>query len=649
MPHVRRRRPGDARRVHPRLREERHRRQQPAVAAAPHADTRRIGDALVDQISRAAVQILDVDAAVIEPDPPAERLAPPRAAADVDGEEDVSLLQEELIQAPRGVRGTPAPLVAHRVRVDRPENRRVALPLPVVGRQRQPTVERCPVEVVTERDVTRLHPGVLRELRQGRRRHATLRTLVGRVDVEAGQEEIGRYFVAREVHRRVTAVGRDHGGVRARPDRQAAGIATRERHTEDVPLLGAAVVADDDHAMRCDGRAEHGPVARRDTTWLAARTRHAIDVVVLVAIGHEVETFAIRRPRGPPLRRHVLGLLLAHEQRRREARSVDEQDAPVLHEHVALVDGQLPAVWGPLVSEDDVHALRPEVDPPEIASVGADDAEAPPVRCLAGERPADLDKRRFLGQVVGNPPDGDRRAVVLDQREAPPVGRPAKALDEDRLPRDGRDPPCGANGAGSQVHHPEIAGVQVGEIRRARGEGGTRLRTWRLGEPPGLAAGFDAVQVAAEREDHPAAVGMPQHSAHARVGLRGHGLLAQRDVGTRLRRGFTPRQTRHPLRPLAVDGHGPHVVEVRPLVVPQERHALAVGRPREPARLRADQVRERVQPFERELLAWGCGRRCTACWADERQSGGQKARGSRSACGVPRGHRWSPALPAVRG
>ena len=62
-----------------------------------------------------------------------------------------------------------------------------------------------------------------------------------------------------------------------------------------------------------------------------------IDVVVVVAIGDEVDAAAVRGPIRPPLGSDILWVLLAHQQRGVTGFRVDQQEPPVLNIQVALV------------------------------------------------------------------------------------------------------------------------------------------------------------------------------------------------------------------------------------------------------------------------------------------------------------------------
>ncbi|KIU01373.1 hypothetical protein QU38_01970, partial [Staphylococcus aureus] len=152
------RRAGDARGIEAGLLRQRHDRHQPAIAGAPDADALRIGMALGDQIADAALEIVDVGLAiafilrlvVLAPLPP--------GAADVDGQDDMALRDQILVEPPGRVGAAPAPLVAHRVRIDRADDHRIFLRGIEIGGDADPAEQVHPVDMAGELDIARPGP-----------------------------------------------------------------------------------------------------------------------------------------------------------------------------------------------------------------------------------------------------------------------------------------------------------------------------------------------------------------------------------------------------------------------------------------------------------------------------------------------------------
>src|SRR3989442_11976889 len=115
----------DARFIDARLPEERHDRQESPIARAPDPDAIGIDEAQRLQVFDAAVQILHVEAAVVEANRIAKFPAVAPALMEIDVEQDVAVLREVLVEPPRGMRDPSTPLIPDRVVVDGTEDRRV--------------------------------------------------------------------------------------------------------------------------------------------------------------------------------------------------------------------------------------------------------------------------------------------------------------------------------------------------------------------------------------------------------------------------------------------------------------------------------------------------------------------------------------------
>jgi hypothetical protein len=107
-----------------------------------------------------------------------------------------------------------------------------------------------------------------------------------------------------------------------------------------MSLFRASFVAHHDQPARRDGKAEHGPRPAGNGARCTASHVDLPHVIVERTIAREVHTPPIRRPRGTPLGRHIVGLLLTHEQARRAGGHVCDEQSTVFHEHIALVHQQ---------------------------------------------------------------------------------------------------------------------------------------------------------------------------------------------------------------------------------------------------------------------------------------------------------------------
>ena len=145
MPHARGWCARDARFIDARLPEERHDRQESPIARAPDPDAIGIDEAQRLQVFDAAVQILHVDAAVVEANRIAKLPAVSPALMEIDVEEHEPLLREILVEAPRRMRRAPAPLVPHGVVVDGAEDGGILPARVEIRRQGQSSVQRRPI------------------------------------------------------------------------------------------------------------------------------------------------------------------------------------------------------------------------------------------------------------------------------------------------------------------------------------------------------------------------------------------------------------------------------------------------------------------------------------------------------------------------
>jgi hypothetical protein len=162
-------------------------------------------------------------------------------------------------------------------------------------------------------------------------------------------------------------------------------------------------------------------------------------VVVLVTVRDEVEKVRADGPlEAPEVEGLVLRILLPDQETRGGSAGahVDDEDAAVLGDEIAGVDGEAGAVGGPLVAEDHVRCRAlvrraSQLDPVDVGGgstrrwvvlaardVGPDDAEALAAVLLAGVGPADLVEARLLGQVVRDAPHSDLRQVALHEDDA---------------------------------------------------------------------------------------------------------------------------------------------------------------------------------------------------------------------------------------
>jgi len=239
-----------------------------------------------------------------------------------------------------------------------------------------------------------------------------------------------------------------------------------------------------------------------------------------------------------------------------------------------------------------------------------------------------VDRSQFglFAQVAGNPPHLHLASVGFQEGDPVPGGRPPEAghlgFEGGTAPGEA-GPPQRASVAGNACrasggllgrftlprrlvphgHCPELAPSEEGEGSAAGGVGGAPDGCLPLGDPDRLVPGPHEPEVASERHQEAAPVGVPGDRGGARIPLhpllgRGQGRRVRGILGLGLGAGEGGDPPGSGLGVVGVDD--PNVVEVAPLVVPEEGEAVSIRRPGEALGSRPDEPGEGVEPLQGE-------------------------------------------------
>ncbi len=323
------------------------------------------------------------------------------------------------------MRGAAAPLVAYRVAIDRSDDHRIFLRRIIVARQRHAPDQRRAVDMAGKLDIFDLRPFLLVE--GGQRRFGDRHRGLGAAQIR--QVEFGRGLVVREAIGGIAEIGRIDRRMGAGDRAQPSDPAAADRHAIELPLGDMGLVGNemDLAAGAVDREGFDVPFAGRDPARAAAGRGLVIELVIAVDIGQDYQPLVARRPFHLPVLLAALGIQLVEIGRRLAARDIIDQHRVMLDQEVAGIDEQRTAVGRQAEIPHRIPLVRTRH--PARLPAGGDHADAVLARGVAGKGPADPLHLRLAIERIVQVVEGHAALVPLDERDAPPVGRPFVTVD----------------------------------------------------------------------------------------------------------------------------------------------------------------------------------------------------------------------------